>query len=266
VLHKTVLASLPVSFSIDPGREADVLAVSGSDEAWIPRARLAVDGGVRGIFVAAPGAADPGSVRELAGRASVVGTPIAVDSTYSSDPAWMESRGEMQEDLEVAALLESVVTASSRAEHGAGGSPLFVGLLGQLAVVGDLIGRCDTLSLVHRSAEHYVATGAAGDTAVALAGVICDAGTDGLTLNLVGTSRRWNARFSADALARPTKITTYTDEGAKEGPLRHESSHRRSWQTLHAALVGGARLPGPLEDLASRLVVASSLFQGDVGS
>jgi hypothetical protein len=212
-LHRTVLASLPVSFNVLDARKGDVVVISGRDDRWIAAASRAIDGGAAAVFVGAAGPAEPGRVLELARQADVKGTPVAVDSAYSADPAWVDNLVEMAEDVPTGALIDSVTVVNLPAPERAG-KLLFGGLPEQLAVIEALVGKCDGLSLVHRSDRHYLARGVTGATTIMVSGVLSFLGTGSLAVDLVGSTRRWSARFSADAPARITIFSTGGDHQA----------------------------------------------------
>ncbi|MGA3218907.1 MAG: hypothetical protein ABSE77_07505 [Acidimicrobiales bacterium] len=259
-LHRTVLASLPISFNVHEARQGDVVVVSGRDDRWIATASQAIDRGVAGVLVGATGATEPGRVLELDKQADVTGTPVVVDSAYGADPAWEDSLVEILEDVPTCSLLDSVATVANLGAPRRAGNLLFAAFLEQLAFVEALVGSCDALSLVHRSDRQYVAMGVTGATTVTICGVLSFLGTESLAVDLVGSTRRWSARFSADAPARPSRITVFSARGATTKPLRHESSHRRCWRQLYTAVVEGGPVRGSLAEFASRLTVAAQLL------
>lgn len=104
-----------------------------------------------------------------------------------------------------------------------------------------------------------MASGRQGGVRVELCGVCSPCASDQLSLDLVGRSRRWSARFSEAALARPTVITAFDAAGQHSGALRFESSHRRCWQALHQA-VAEQRVGEGLDQLARRLGLAAGIL------
>jgi len=227
-LHQAVLASVPGRLRVSTRRRADIMLVCGSRSHWLEEVASAIDAGVRGILVAAPGRAAPEQVQRIAAHAKAAGTAVAVDTAYAADRAWRRALPDMKRDLESAALLDSVVTATSQ-------TTLFTALLDQLAVVRPLVGS-GGLELVHQATDQYAVSGAASGAAVSLTGIISGLGGEELQVDLVGVDRRWRARWYGDVLARPTELTRYDKDGEVSYPPVYES-FLVAWNDYLIALV-----------------------------
>jgi hypothetical protein len=268
-LHRTVLASLPMSFTtVASGEGASgegasgakgVVVVAGTDEDWVGRVRRAVEGGARGVFIASPGRSDPAALRRLEADARSAGVAVLAAAPYRGGSTWADCLATIRQDLPTFQLVDSVVRVS-----GAGGSPvdrdaLVRGLLEQLGLVEDLVERPVPLEVAHSSAGQYVVAGVAGPTSVTLTGVISPLGSEQLSLDAVGQDCRWSVRFDGDAPALPSQVTRWDRSGSRSVPSRYEGGYRRSWRLLHAAVETGVPARFTLGDLAARLAAMPAL-------
>jgi hypothetical protein len=252
-LHQAVLASVSGRLRFSTEQGADIMLVCGGCSQWLDRVASAIDAGARGVLVAAPGRAAPDRVQRIAATAKAAGVAVAVDAAYAADHAWQQARPDIEQDLENASLLDSVVTASNE-------TTLFNALLEQLAVVRPLVGSFSELQLVHQAMDQYSIVGAASDVVVSLTGIISGLGGNELRVDLVGVNRRWRARWYGDSLAQPTEVTRYDKYGEVSSPPVYESAHRTTWLELCAAITDGAPLRRTLDDLAEDLILATQML------
>ena len=96
--------------------------------------------------------------------------------------------------------------------------------------------------MLHRGERAYALTFPTSGPRVTLSGAVSPGGQTGLTLNVVGPTRRWQVRFADTAVASPAEVTRHEATGAQSLPLLFESGRRVTWQRLHQALTGGGRI------------------------
>jgi hypothetical protein len=253
--HRAVLSSIPNRFR--PAEHAgDVALVDASVAGWVKKLEAAARQGVRGILVAAAGAADGSDAVRAAGAvARDAGVVVVVDRCRPADRGWREVAPSWRADTAAAALLDS--TASVTDEE------LDHVLLEQLALVRAVVGRPDRLSTATLSASAFQISGTAGPVRISLSAA---PGPDSaLAVDLIGVERRRRARFDGLGLASPARISEFDQDGARTGPLHYESPHRLAWLELHAALTDiGVGSPRPdLDDLAEDIVWARHLLDAD---
>jgi hypothetical protein len=252
--HRAVLSSVPHRFrpTVHAG---DVTLVDASVAGWVKKLEAAAQQGVRGILVAAAGAADGSDAVRAAGAvARDAGVVVVVDRGRSADRAWREVAPSWRADAATAALLDS--TASMTHEG------LDHVLLEQLALVRAVVGRPDRLSTATLSASAYQISGTAGRVRISLSAA---PGPDSaLAVDMIGVERRRRAQFDGLGLATPARISEFDQAGARTGPLHYESPHRVAWLELHAALTDGVGSPRPdLDDLAEDIAWARYLLDAD---
>jgi hypothetical protein len=262
-LQRTVLASLPESFALVGAGQADVVAIAGTDGDWVERVRRAVHGGARGVFIALPGRADPVALRQIGAGARAAGVAVLVAAAYRADPTWADCLATVRRDVPSLQLVESITRVAPGGGPHANRDALWRGLLEQLGLVEDLVGRPVDLEVAHSSEAQYVVAGAAGPSAVTLTGVISPLRSEHFSLDAVGEDFRWSARFEGDALARPSEVTRWDRSGSQAAPRRYEGSYRRCWRVLPDAIQTGTPSQFTLEDLAGRLAAVPALFADD---
>lgn len=262
-LQRTVLASLPTSFALDAAGQADVVAISGTDDDWVGRGRRAVEGGVRGVFIACPGRAGPVALRQLGADARAAGVTVLVAAAYRADPAWADCLATARQDLPSLQVVDSVIRVTPGGGPQAKRDALLRGVLEQMGLVEDLAEGPVQLEVAHSSEGQYVVVGTAGPTVVTLTGVISPLGSKRFSLDAVGENCRWSARFDGDAPARPSEVTRTDRSGSLTAARRYEGSHRRCWRLLHAAIETGTPSQFTLEDLAGRLAAVPAPFADD---
>jgi hypothetical protein len=265
-LHQTVLASLPGYFRPAAAPGVEVQLVSGDQAGWPELARSAASSGARAIMLTGTRALTADAVRRLSQQVAAAGVLVAVDTAYASDRSWSEALPLLAADAKEAAILDSVITVPRPDLETSGAGQLCSALVEQLATVRPLLGDLVGLEAAHVSGRNYVLAGVVKGIAVTLAGVISGTGEASLDLDLVGTRRRWQARFGADTLARPTLISLNDSSGRHTRPVVFESAHRAGWLNLHHAICHEAPLRYVADQLASDLALAESAFQGPANS
>jgi len=253
--HRVVLASVPDRFR-PTELEGDIVMVDASTAGWVAKLEATTRQRVRGILVAAAGAADgPDAVRAAGAAARDAGVVVVVDRPHAMDGAWREAAPSWRTDATTAALLDSAATTvTDGLDHV---------LLEQLALVRTVVGRPDRLSTATLGASAYQISGAAGAVRISLSAA--RGPHSELAIDLVGGERRRQARFDGPGLAAPARISDFDQHGARTGPLRYESPHRVAWLELHAALAGaGVALPRrDLDELAEDIAWVRRLLDAD---
>jgi hypothetical protein len=261
-LHRTVLASLTGYFRLAASPAADVQIVSGDRAGWYRLAQSAVASGVRAITLTGTKALTAEAVHSLSREAAARGAVIAADTAYAADPSWTEALPLLAAGASSCAVLDSVVTVPRPHLGTTGAGELRAALVEQLAVVRPLLTDLTGLQAVHVSSWNYALAGMAGGVTVTLSGVISGTGDSGLSLDLVGTGRRWQVRFEADALASPTRISACDLDGEHIRAPVFESAHRAAWMDLHHAVTQRWPLPRPVGQLAADLATAEAALPG----
>ena len=253
--QRAVLASVPRLFRISDDDEApDVRVVSGRGSNWPDELARAVTDGAKAVVVASPTTVEPSRVRALA-RAVAGRSVVAVDTPYATNRTWEAAKEKVAADAETASIVDSLVTAE------AGG--LATALLDQLAVVRPLFSPTGAVRVLHRGEHAYALTFPTTGPRVTLSGAVSPAGHTGLTLNVVGPTRRWQVRFADTAVASPAEMTRHEATGAQSLPLLFESGRRVTWQSLHQALTGDGRIGYSLDQLAEAMDTATRAFSHD---
>ena len=253
--QRAVLASVPRLFRISDDDEApDVRVVSGRGSNWPDELARAVTDGAKAVVVASPTTVEPARVRALA-RAVAGSAVVAVDTPYATNRTWEAAKEKVAADAETASIVDSLVTAE------AGG--LATALLDQLALVRPLFSPTGAVRVLHRGERAYALTFPTTGPRVTLSGAVSPAGHTGLTLDVVGPTRRWQVRFADTAVASPAEMTRHEATGAQSLPLLFESGRRVTWQSLHQALTGDGRIGYSLDQLAEAMDTPTRAFSHD---
>lgn len=243
-LLRPILAGLASRFRVTDTATADVTVVSGRHAQWPGRVLDAVHDGARGVLVVRPTSVDPATVRAVS--AAIAGrSVVAVDTPYLNDRTWTAIRHDIAADAARSASIDSLITVA--------GGDLADALMDQVAVLSTLTD-LGHLRTVHRNTQAYLLAGHDGRSSVTLAAA-AGAAQAGLAVDVVAPNRRWQVRFDATALARPTEITMHDRHGARTQPLLYESSHRVTCQQMHEAIVRGGTVGWSLDDLAETLTI-----------
>jgi hypothetical protein len=256
--HRVVLASVPNRFR-PTELEGDLVMIDASAAGWVEKLEATARQRVRGILVAAAGAADgPDAVRAADAVARDAGVVVVVDRAHAMDRAWREVAPSWRTDATTAALLDSAATTVTEGlDHV---------LLEQLALVRAVVGRPDRLSTATLAASTYQISGTAGAMRISLSAARGPRST--LAIDLVDAERRRQARFDGLGLAAPARIGDFDQHGARTAPLRYESPHRVAWLELHAALTSAALTDAAhprhdLDELAEDIAWARRLLDTD---
>jgi hypothetical protein len=233
--HRTVLAGLPDRWRISHAA-ADAAVVFGGHIDWPLRAEAALAAGVRGVLVTCPVWTSPTAVAELAAVAAATGVPITVESAYLADPSWKQLLPTLREHAAEAVLVDSLrITpwSASRLRHRQG---LSAHCLEHLAVLQTVIGPLHAVAFYQRATEHYALGAESAGRVLNVVGVRGGAGSDQLTVDLVGLARRWRISFDSGAIARPTTVEMMDASGVYTAPAIYETGQRGAWLELHEAM------------------------------
>jgi hypothetical protein len=238
----------------DANNEAEVVVISGSDQNWARTAAEAVAAGASAVVVADPRPTAPAELDRLAVAAEIHHTTVAIDTAFATDPAWIAARDAVAKSAAGAQVIDSVVSVPP------GEDGLASALLAQLAVVRPLLGPDVELAVSALAPDHFVLTGAQGETAITLAGIASGSVDEaGMTLDVVGVEEHWQVTFSEAGPARPTAIVRRDSAGQHVNRPRYESGRRASWRAVHGALKGDGGVAYGLIDLQDDLTLAGAI-------
>jgi hypothetical protein len=224
-LHRGVLAALPERWRVVETDNANAVLTAGSAEEIA--ATMAADH--RAIVLADPTRLRPEEIDRLLARAGdkinlvaplELGPRLAADALTSGTKAGGWS------------IFDSLGQIEQRDD-------LHHALFEQLTAARFLLGGVEHPLVLQRSDGHYVVSArAASGTALTLAA--CVTHRRQFSIDLIGTTKRFDIDVDLRAMADPMILTRYDANGAVRSWPVHQSGHRLVWAELAAAIAGGS--------------------------
>jgi hypothetical protein len=223
-----VVASLPVSLARSE-KSADLVGIAGGT-GWPDAAEQAIEAGARGVLVVDPVAADTSFLR---GRAKAHAVPVVIDSTWSHNPAALDSTAAFAEVNSGDSLVEARVTVPV-------GADLDRVLLGQLSLIRAAVAPVTGLVFARRSAHGYdaiatLASGARGS----LTAIATNASASRATLRILWPETAVELEVPAPGTAIPGHLVVSNPQGATLATTQWETAHRAAWRRLHRLVSTG---------------------------